>query len=192
MYQNVDEFIKNMRKYQPTDKTKINKLIMNKGDAQDAETMKLLMRNPHWRKVYQQATEEITTKDKHAKYNYFEQFMTMTNVRDKIDDRGRHSRLRSEVVQGAIHAVREAHDRNIRTVSYDSSQEKYPVFPKTFLLTRILPFKDMVGSHITSKEFPFQECIHKSVILINELTLATQQECELYKNILGGSQQWLT
>ena len=81
MYQNVDELIKIMRKYQSTDKTTINKLIMDKGDDQDAETMKYLMRNPNWRNVYQQATEEITTKGKHSKYNYYEQFMTMTNDR---------------------------------------------------------------------------------------------------------------
>lgn len=55
----------------------------------------------------------------------------------------------------------------------------------------ILPQKDKVGSHITSKEFAFQECTKKSVILINELTLANQSEAELYKNILGGESTYI-
>ena len=48
----------------------------------------------------------------------------------------------------------------------------------TYLLTGIVPFKETAGSHITSKDFPFMECVTKSIILINELTLANQQEEE--------------
>lgn len=55
----------------------------------------------------------------------------------------------------------------------------------------VLPQKDKVGSHISSRDFPFQECTTKSVILINELTLASQAESELYKNILGGEPTYI-
>ena len=70
-----------MRKYQTTDKNTLNKLIMDRGEDQDGENMNILMRNPNWRNVYQQATEEIKTKDDHQKHNYYEQYMSLTNDR---------------------------------------------------------------------------------------------------------------
>ena len=57
---------------------------------------------------------------------------------------------------------------------------------KTYVLEGLVRHKDKVGSHILSKDFPFQECLIRPIILINELTLQNQSEAELYKNILGG------
>ena len=70
-----------MNKYQTTDKTTLNKLILDREDKEDAEKMKILMRIPNWRQVYQQATDEIKTKNDHRRYNYYEQFMAITNDR---------------------------------------------------------------------------------------------------------------
>ena len=81
MYQNTEDLIKLMNKYQTTDKSTLNKLILDKKDKEDTEKMKLLMRNPSWRQVYQQAIDEITTKNDHQRYNYFEQFMSITSDR---------------------------------------------------------------------------------------------------------------
>ena len=81
MYQNTEDLIKMMSIYQTTDKTTLNKLILDREDKEDAEKMKILMRNPNWRQVYQQATDEIKTKNDHRRYNYYKQFMAITNDR---------------------------------------------------------------------------------------------------------------
>jgi hypothetical protein len=43
-----------------------------------------------------------------------------------------------------------------------------------------------IGSHITSKDFAFQECVTKPIIVISELTIATQETAEQYKQVLAG------
>ena len=62
---------------------------------------------------------------------------------------------------------------------------------KTYVLESLVPRKDKVGQHITSRDFCFQECINKPVIMINELTLQNQTESEQYKNILGGEPTYI-
>ena len=62
---------------------------------------------------------------------------------------------------------------------------------KTYVLESLVPHKDKVGQHITSRDFCFQECINKPVIMINELTLQNQTESEQYKNILGGEPTYI-
>ena len=57
---------------------------------------------------------------------------------------------------------------------------------KTYLLESLVPHKDKVGSHIRSRDFMFQECIKKQIILINELTLQNQAESEIYKKKYTG------
>ena len=81
MYQNVEDLIKLMRQYQTTDKNNLNKLILDREEQQDSEKMKVLMRNQNWHNVYQQATDEIKTKNDHRKHNYYEQYMSLTNDR---------------------------------------------------------------------------------------------------------------
>ena len=62
---------------------------------------------------------------------------------------------------------------------------------KTYILESIVPHKDKVGQHITSRDFMFQGCLNKPVIVINELTLQNQSESETYKNILGGEPTYI-
>ena len=62
---------------------------------------------------------------------------------------------------------------------------------KTYVLESLVPHKDKVGQHITSRDFCFQECINKPVIMINEITLQNQTESEQYKNILGGEPTYI-
>jgi hypothetical protein len=39
---------------------------------------------------------------------------------------------------------------------------------------------------ISRREFAFQECLSKPVILISELTIATQEQAEVYKQVFAG------
>ena len=141
------------------------------------------MRNPNWRQVYQQATDEIKTKNEHKRYNYYEQFMAITNDRgitmmSQEDTKTFLQKWCAEQKIPFITFMMELYatltmthpKRNILYLQGASNAGK------TFVLTGLFPFKDLVGSHITSKEFPFHECVQRPVILINELTLATQQE----------------
>ena len=57
---------------------------------------------------------------------------------------------------------------------------------KTYMLEWLVPHKDKVGNHIMSRDFMFQECLTKPIILINKLTLQNQAKSEIYKNTLGG------
>ena len=193
MYQNTEELINLMNKYQTTDKTTLNKLIMDRDDKDDQDKVKYLMRNANWRQVYQRATDEVITRNDHKQYNYFEQFMQITNDRGQkmmsVEDTALflhqwcdEQRIPYHTLLMEIYAVLNMTHPKRNTLYLQGTSNA----GKTFLLTGIFPFKDLVGSHITSKEFPFQECVQRPVILINELTLSTQQECELYKNILGG------
>ena len=193
MYTNTEELIVLMNKYKTTDKTTLNKLIMDRDDKQDQEKMKYLMRNANWRQVYQQATDEVTTRNDHTQHNYYEQFMQITNDRGQkmmsvqetanfLHNWCKEQRIPYHTLLIEMYAVLNMTHPKRNTLYLQGASNA----GKTFLLNGIFPFKDLVGSHITSKEFPFQECVQRPVILINELTLSTQQECELYKNILGG------
>ena len=193
IYTNTEELIKLMNKYKTTDKTTLNKLILERDEKEDQDKMKYLMRNANWRQVYTQATDEITTRNEFKQHNYYEQFMQITNDRNQkmmsiedtsqfLQDWCKEQGIPYHNLLTEIYAVLNMTHPKRNTLYLQGASNA----GKTFLLTGIFPFKDLIGSHITSKEFPFQECIQRPVILINELTLTTQQETELYKNILGG------
>lgn len=50
----------------------------------------------------------------------------------------------------------------------------------------VVPYPEYAGSVINSKEFPFDVCVEKPLILVNELTIATPDMSEQFKNVLGG------
>ena len=172
IYTNTEELIQLMNKYKTTDKTTLNKLILERDEKEDQEKMKYLMRNANWRQVYTQATDEIITRNDFKQHNYFEQFMQITNDRNQkmmsIDDTARFLQdwckeqgIPYHTLLTEMYAVLNMTHPKRNTLYLQGASNA----GKTFLLTGIFPFKDLVGSHITSKEFPFQECIQRPVIL---------------------------
>lgn len=57
---------------------------------------------------------------------------------------------------------------------------------KTYFTNALLPLTHHIGSYITSRDFAFRECLTKPVILISELTIATTETAEQYKQVLAG------
>lgn len=197
MYNDIENLLKLMTKYNTSEK---NQLITNihkhpKND-EDKDTITNLIRANTWNIVYKRSQEEFIHQSINPEFsNYYTLFMehisqepsdspqmSVTQTAQFVEEWCKEQGIKhGELVLEIYNTLRMYHPK--KNTFYLQGQSNAG---KTYLLHMVLPQKDKVGSHISSRDFPFQECPTKPVILINELTLASQAESELYKNILGG------
>ena len=57
---------------------------------------------------------------------------------------------------------------------------------KTFWVNSFIPEKSLIGEMISSSDFAFQECVNKSLILINELQITTPEQANMHKKVWEG------
>lgn len=57
---------------------------------------------------------------------------------------------------------------------------------KTYWVNSLIPEKSYIGEMISSSDFAFQECVNKSLILINELQLTTPEQANMHKKVWEG------
>lgn len=202
MYNDIESLLRLMTKYKTSEK---NQLITNihkdPTNTEDIETITTLIRSNTWNMIYKRSQEEFIHKCYNPDFsNYYQLFVdhisqepsdspqmsiqdTAKFIQEWCKEQGiRHGELIIEIYT----ILKMYHPK--RNTFYLQGQSNAG---KTFLLHMVLPQKDKVGSHISSKDFPFNECPTKPIILINELTLASQAESELYKNILGGEDTYV-
>lgn len=197
MYNDIESLLRLMTKYNTSEK---NQLITNihkdPTNQEDKETITTLIRSNTWNMIYKRSQEEFIHQSINPQHsNYYQLFMdhisqepsdapqmTIAQTSDFIQEWAKEQGIKhGDLILEIYTILRMYHPKRITFYLQGQSNAG-----KTFLLHMVLPQKDKVGSHISSRDFPFQECPTKPIILINELTLASQAESELYKNILGG------
>ena len=188
-----------MQKYDTADRTTLQGRIHLENNQEDAEILKTLIRSSSWPKIYKTATDERTftmvTTDKKTYYDVFmaidtnqenlqepQKKLTLQQTTQLMEDWTKEQGIDLLEFQLKIYAIiKQTHPP--KNTLYLQGQSNAG---KTYITNSLIPNKDKIGSHISSKEFPFMECVNKNLILINELTIKDQAEAELYKNILGG------
>lgn len=190
-----------MTTYNTSEKNQLITNIYRSNSQEDKDKLTDLIRTHNWNMIYKRSQEEFIHKTINPGHsNYYNLFL------DHISKQPSDNQQMS-ILQTARFLKEWTDEQNIQLgqlileiyVILKMYHPKKNTFylqgqsnaGKTFLIHMILPQKDKVGSHITSKDFAFQECTTKSVILINELNLASQAEAELYKNILGGEPTYI-
>ena len=199
MYNDIDLLLQLMKKYATADKIQLLRETTASQDKNDQDSMKDLIRLTNWNIVYKKAQAEydfLTTLKQDE--NYYHTFLTA------VDD----SRQKTMTHQQTVDFFNDwTQEQNIDILKFILEvysimrmyhQKKNCLYlqglsnaGKTFVLESLLPHKDKVGQHITSRDFCFQECLTKPVIMINELTIQNQGEAEQYKNILGGEPTYI-
>lgn len=201
MFTDIENLLKLMTTYNTSEKNQLITNIHNSKSEDDKTNITYLIRSNTWNIVYKRAQEEFVHHSINPDYsNYYTLFMnhiceqppdsphmnipqTANFVQDWCQEQGIPA---GQLILEIYNILKMYHPK--KNTLYLQGQSNAG---KTYLLNMVLPQKDKVGSHISSKDFPFQECATKSVILINELTLASQAESELYKNILGGEPTYI-
>lgn len=197
MYNDIENLLRLMTKYNTSEK---NQLITNvhkdPTNQEDKETITSLIRSNTWNIIYKRSQEEFIHQSINPEFsNYYNLFMehisqepsdspqmSIAQTANFVEEWSKEQGIKhGDLILEIYSILRMYHPK--RNTFYLQGQSNAG---KTYLLHMVLPQKDKVGSHISSRDFPFQECPTKPVILINELTLASQAESELYKNILGG------
>ena len=200
MYLDIETLLQLMRKYQTPDKIQLLRETTQSENTQDQQNLKDLIRSNNWNIIYKKSQEEFDFINtlKEDEQSYFHTFMTT------VDD----TRQKTMNYQNTVKFFNLwTFEQGINTLQF--IMEIYCVIRmyhpkrntfymqgtsnagKTYILESLVPHKDKVGQHITSRDFMFQECLNKPVILINELTLQNQTESETYKNILGGEPTYI-
>ena len=172
----IETLLSVMKYYQTSDKIQLLKEAAKANNKQHTELLITLIKAQNWNIIYRKSQEE---------YEFISQMNTPTSYYnfyiESIDD----SRQKTMSYQQTKEFVQACTlEQNIDLQKF--ILEIYMIFRtyhpkkntlylqgssnagKTYVLEGLVPHKDKVGSHITSKDFQFQECITK---LINELTL---------------------
>lgn len=201
LYNDIENLLTLMNRYNSSEKNQLITNVYNSTNQQDKDTLTDLIRAVNWNLIYKRSQEEFVHKIINpTQANYYTLFQQ--HVSKEPSDHPQLSIFKTADFLQQWTKEQNISLGNLMLELYTTLRIYHPKkncfymqgesnAGKTYLLNMILPQKDKVGSHITSKEFPFQECTKKSVILINELTLANQQEAELYKNILGGESTYI-
>lgn len=199
LYQDIEKLLTLMNRYNASDKNQLIANVHNSTQQEDKDTLTDLIRAMNWNLIYKRSQEEFVHKviipTQSNYYTLFQQYiskepsdfpqLSIIKTADFLEQWTREQNIPLGTLMLELYAtLRMFHPK--KNCFYMQGESNAG---KTYLFNMILPQKDKVGSHIT--EFPFQECTKKSVILINELTLANQQEAELYKNILGGEAMYV-
>jgi hypothetical protein len=183
-----------MTKYDTTDKYELFAAAKSSNNKDDEQMLRNLIRHQNWKRVYQVAVEERDIDYRLDKKQYYEIFMAIPKVIP-----GRKMMTYRQTQLCFIEWCQEQRIDPLRFLisAYLVLTMKIPKkntlylcgrsnAGKTFFTNALLPLTHHIGSHITSKDFAFQECVTKPIIVISELTIATQETAEQYKQVLAG------
>ena len=190
MYLDIEKLLHLMKTYKTPDKLQLLKEASQANDTNHQDQLKDLIRSQQWNIIYRKAQDEyefILTLQDDAQ-SYFNTFM------QNVDD----SRQKTMPYEDTVNFFTAwTTEQNIDLLTF--TLEMYTIIRmyhpkkntlylqgasnagKTYVLESKVPHKDKVGQYITSKDFMFQECLNKTIILVNELTLQNQTEAETYK-----------
>lgn len=160
-----------MNKYDTTDKYELFTAAKNT-DNKDKQTLRNLIRHQNWKKIYQVAVEERVIDYRLDKKAYYDICMSIPKTIP-----GKKQMTYEQTQQCFIELVLTMKIPKKNTLYLCGRSNA----GKTYFTNALLPLTHHIGSHITSKDFAFQECLTKPVILISELTIATQEAAEQYK-----------
>lgn len=183
-----------MNKYNTTDKYELFTAAKNTDNKDDVQTLRNLIRHQNWKKIYQVAIEERDIDYRLDKKAYYDIFMaipkTIPGRKQMTYDQTQKCFLewcfeqRIDPLRFLISAYL------VLTMKMPKKNTLYLCgrsnAGKTYFTNALLPLRHHIGSHITSKDFAFQECLTRPVILISELNIATTETAEQYKQVLAG------
>ena len=195
-YLDIENLLELMKHYKTAEKIQLLQDVINQHHL---DQLTSLIRSHNWNIIYRESQEEhefmtaLTTptnyynifiehiddiRQKTMSYKETTDFMLKWTLKQNID-------LRTFILQ--VHMILRKYHPKKNTLYLQGSSNT----GKSYILEGLVPHKDRDGSHITSRDFQFQECLTKPIILINDLTLQNQAESKIYKNILGGEPTYI-
>lgn len=183
-----------MNKYDTTDKYGLFTAAKNTNNKDDEQMLRNLIRHQNWKRVYQVAIEERDIDYRLEKKAYYDIFMAIPKIipgRKQMSYEQTQQCFLEWCFEQRIDALKFLISAYlVLTMKIPKKNTLYLCgrsnAGKTYFTNALLPLTHHIGSHITSKDFAFQECLTKPVILISELTIATQEAAEQYKQVFAG------